>query len=78
MQFILSLPHSQAFKLVEKAFDKDLEERAWQMWRAMLMRGEQVKPFNEYLESVKKPKPIDTRTEDEILEDVEGILKMKV
>jgi len=76
----MSLPHSHGFKLLEKALEKNVEKMAWEQWLVAYskMDKDSFISFSDYLKKLKEPKVTDNRTEEEILEDVEGILKMKV
>jgi hypothetical protein len=66
-------------KLVRKAYEKETEERTWELW--LTFDGEQKKkqPFNTFLEHLKRTEPNpkkDIRTDKEILNDADKIINM--
>lgn len=78
MSFILSLPAQQGIELYIKAVEKNTERQAWEQWLVdyARMTKDNFKPFSEYLREMKTPlKPKDNRSDDEIINDAENILK---
>lgn len=74
----MSLPFEEGFNLYEKAIEKSLEERAWERWLVdyQRMTKDNFKPFSEYLKEIKlPPQSKDNRSDEEIIDDAENILK---
>ena len=79
MSFIMSLSVEEGFSLYEKAFEKTIEERSWERWLVdySKMTKDNFKSFTDYLKEIKQPpKREDNRSDDEVIEDAENILKM--
>ncbi|CAM3678860.1 hypothetical protein GCM10009865_47640 [Aeromicrobium ponti] len=78
MSFILSLPATVGINLYIKAVEKNSERQAWEQWLVAYqsMTKENFISFNDYLKQLKQPQqPRDNRTDDEIIQDAENILK---
>jgi hypothetical protein len=78
MSFIMSLTAIEGFSLYEKAIDKELESRAWERWLVdySRMNEKNFKSFGEYLKEIKQPpRPKDNRSDEEVINDAESILK---
>jgi hypothetical protein len=65
-------------ELISKAHDKDLEERAWELWLTFDAEAKRQTSYKNLLDEMKKPKIIntDTRTDDEIIQDAEYIINL--
>lgn len=76
----MRLPQMKGIQLLEKAVEKNTEKLAWEQWLVAYtkMTEDTFISFSDYLKKLKEPKIVDDRTDEEIIEDVEGILKMKV
>jgi hypothetical protein len=78
MTFVMSLSAEEGFSLYEKAIDKELEQRAWERWLVdySRMNEKNFKSFADYLKEIKQPsQKKDNRTDEEIVNDAESILK---
>jgi hypothetical protein len=78
MSFIMSLPAQQGIELYIKAVDKNTERLAWEQWLVAYqnMTQENFISFSDYLKQLKKPQRAkDNRSDDEIIQDAENILK---
>jgi hypothetical protein len=78
MSFIMSLSAEEGFSLYERAAEKTLEERVWERWLVdySKMTKENFKSFADYLKEIKQhPKPKDNRSDEEIINDADNILK---
>lgn len=66
-----------AFELYMKATEKNNEDRVWEQWLVAYpnMTAETFISFPDYLKKMKQPRVEDTRTDEEIIEDAENILK---
>ena len=64
--------------LLVKAYDKELERTAWEYWLTLDEQSKKNNPFNTFMENLRKEDPSNTdkRTEEEIIEDSQHILKM--
>lgn len=75
---MLNLPYDYGLEIIKKASEKDIERIAWELW--LTLDGEEKKknPFNEFLRKFKEPKSVnmDTRTDEEIIEDAGYILNL--
>ena len=79
MSFVMSLDVKIVAELIVKAFEKELEEKLWQKWLAELpnMNKDTFVSFEKYKENHLKPQvSISLRTDEEILQDAENILKL--
>lgn len=76
----MSLPLDIGIDLVVRAFEKRSEEKAWERWLVELQGMDQSNfiSFPAYYEKLKPKKKgdRDRRSEEEILQDAESILKM--
>lgn len=64
--------------MIKKAVEKDLEQSAWELWLTYDTNTKNEMPFTKFLQGIKEPrKENDTRTEEEILQDAENILKRR-
>jgi hypothetical protein len=74
--YILNLPYDYGMEMILKAHDKDVERTAWELW--LTMENKQDNPFGEFLQRFKEPKAVnvDTRTDEEIIQDAEHILTL--
>jgi hypothetical protein len=77
MSFIMSLPAEEGIALYEKAIEKTIEHQVWERWLVdySKMTQETFKSFSDYLKEVLNPQRIDNRTDEEVLNDAENILK---
>jgi hypothetical protein len=78
MSFIMSLSAEEGIALYEKAMQKTIEHQVWERWLVdySKMTKETFKSFKDYLNEVlKPPQPKDNRTDDEVIDDAENILK---
>jgi hypothetical protein len=78
MSFIMSLSAEEGLLLYEKAVEKSVEQRAWEQWLVDYnrMTKENFKPFSTYLKELKQPvRKKDNRSDEEIINDSENILK---
>lgn len=78
MSFIMSLSAEEGLALYKKATEKDIEHQAWEQWLVAYARmtKETFISFSDYLKQLKQPtQPTDNRTDDEIINDAENILK---
>lgn len=75
--FVLSLPFEMGFELYMKATEKNNEDRVWEQWLVDYTRMDKNNfvPFSKYLEGMKVTDVSTTRTDEEIIEDAENILK---
>lgn len=74
----MSLTAVEGFALYEKAMEKNIERQAWEQWLVAYsnMTEKTFISFSDYLKQLKKPpQSKDTRTDDEIINDAESILK---
>lgn len=79
VSFIMALPMDEGLLLYEKAIDKNVEKIIWEKWLVdyQRMTKENFVPFSEYLQKAKAPpQSKDNRTEEEVIDDAENILKM--
>jgi len=78
MSFVMSLDVKILAKLIIKAFEKEAEDLIWQKWLVELpnMDEKTFIPFDKYKENHFKPDPSTDKTDEEILQDAENILKM--
>lgn len=78
MSFIMSLTAEEGIELYKRASDKNIEERAWERWLVdySKMTKENFKSFADYLKDLKQPpRAKDSRSDEEIINDAEEILK---
>ncbi|MBT2723047.1 hypothetical protein [Bacillus sp. ISL-46] len=78
MSFIMSLPANEGISLYIKAVEKNSEQQLWEQWLVDYnrMTKENFIPFSEYKNQMKKPlKPKDNRSDEEVIQDAENILK---
>jgi hypothetical protein len=78
MSFIMSLSAEEGIALYEKAIEKTIEHQVWERWLVdyAKMTKENFRSFSDYLKDVTKPpQPKDNRTEEEIINDADNILK---
>jgi hypothetical protein len=78
MSFIMSLSAEEGIALYQKAIDKTLEHQVWERWLVdyAKMTKETFKSFGDYLKEIKQPpKPKDNRSDEEIINDADNILK---
>ena len=73
MNFILELPPTKFIALIEKAYEKERDEKLYQQWLVELPYMDKVTPFPKYKEIMLKPKK--KRTDDEIIEDAQNVLR---
>lgn len=60
-----------------KAIEKDTDRAAWELWLTFSGEAKQNLPFAEYLRKIKQPPQVKSnRTDDEVIQDAEDILKM--
>lgn len=71
IDFILDLDIEDGVKLINKAFEQQREEQLYQRW---IMSYDKEFTFNEFKEKLTVRQIDETLTEEEIMEDVEGIL----
>jgi hypothetical protein len=78
MSFIMSLSAEEGIALYEKAIEKTIERQVWERWLVdyAKMTKENFKSFSDYLKEVMKPpSPKDNRSDEEIINDADNILK---
>lgn len=78
MSFIMSLSAEEGIALYEKAIEKTIEHQVWERWLVdySKMTKETFKSFKDYLSDVlKPPQSIDNRSDEEIINDADNILK---
>lgn len=77
MSFVMDLDVDTFIGLIGEAQEKDLEQRLWEKWLAELpnMNQENFIPFEEYVKKHKKVKHQETKSDEQILQDAENILK---
>ncbi|MBT2601426.1 MULTISPECIES: hypothetical protein [unclassified Oceanobacillus] len=77
MTFIMQLDLDTLVDLIGKAQEKDFEETIWQKWLVDIqnMDKESFVPFDKYKEQHMKVQQKEIRSEKEVLEDAENILK---
>lgn len=77
MSFIMQLDLDTLVDLIGKAQEKDVEEMLWQKWLVEIqnMDKESFVPFDKYKEQHMKVQQKEIRSEQEVLEDAENILK---
>ena len=77
MSFIMQLDLDTLVDLIGKAQEKDVEDTLWQKWLVEIqnMDKESFVPFDKYKEQHMEKKHEETRSEQEVLEDAENILK---
>ena len=77
MSFIMELDSDTFIGLIQKAIEKDIEDRLWQKWLAELpnMDGKTFIPFDRYKEKHFKHEETQKMSDEEILQDAESILK---
>lgn len=78
MSFVMSLDPQTLANLIIKAFEKEIEDRIWQKWLVELphMSEKTFIPFEQYKEKHFKPETTTEKTDEEILQDAEYILKL--
>jgi hypothetical protein len=78
MGYIKSLKPYKLSRVLTKAFEKELEQTAWEYWLTLDGDTKKNNPFKEFLEKIKndKPKNADTRSDDEVLEDSHAIIQL--
>jgi hypothetical protein len=64
--------------LILKAREKENERLAWELWLSYSEQTKQKLPFKKVLDQFKQNKPVkrDTRTEEEIINDAQNIMKL--
>lgn len=74
----MSLPMTEGLKLYRKASEKNLESRMWERWLVDYrnMNKDNFVSFADYTKKLTEPKRVDKRSEEEVIEDAENILKM--
>lgn len=82
MSFFMQLDTDMFIDLVIKAIEKDAEDRLWEQWLAELpnMTEKTFIPFQKYRDKRFKRNTADVntdKTDEEILQDADNILKMK-
>lgn len=79
MGVITELDSELLIDLINKAMEKELEDKLWEKWLMiypeMIKEGNTFVPFDEFKEKHFKQDQ-QTKTDEEILEDAENILKM--
>jgi hypothetical protein len=78
MSFIMSLSAEEGFELYKRASEKYIEEQAWQRWLVdyAKMTKENFVSFTDYFKKLKQPpKAKDNRSDEEIINDADNILK---
>lgn len=78
ISFIMNLPYYEGIALYQKAVEKDFESSVWDRWLVDYgrMNDENFQSYADYLKKFKQsPRPEDTRSDDEIIQDAENILK---
>lgn len=64
-------------QLVRKAYEKETEERSWELWLTFDIESKKKQPFNVFLDEMKEPNhKKDLRTDEEILNDADKIISM--
>jgi hypothetical protein len=65
-------------EMILKAREKEVERTAWELWLTLDKEGKDENPFGEFLRKFKEPKAVnvDTRTDEEIIQDAEHILTL--
>ena len=78
MSFVLDLDVETFVGLLDKAIEKDIEDKLWQKWLVELpyMDEKSFLSFDEYKEKHFKREYTQKKTDEEILKDAENILKM--
>ncbi len=64
-------------ELINKAFEKENKERAWQMWLVKYrdMNKENFKPFSQFYYELKEP--METKSKEEIIREAK-VIKDKI
>lgn len=79
MSFVMQLDSETLIELIDKAREKDIEEKLWQRWLTELprMNEDNFISFDEYKkQSFKRnEQETSTKSEEEVLEDANKILK---
>lgn len=74
---MLSLPYDYGFDMLLKAIEKDTERAAWELWLTFDSKAKAETPYPKFLQKIKEPhREKDNRTDDEVIQDAEDILKM--
>lgn len=78
IEYINTLNAVKLSNLLKKAYDKELERTAWEYWLTLDAQSKKNNPFTKFMEELRKEEPSNTdkRTEEEIVNDAEQILKM--
>lgn len=78
IEYINTLKPVKLSNLLKKAYDKELERTAWEYWLTLDNQAKKNNPFNKFMESLRKEEPSnnDKRTEEEIVNDAQNILKL--
>jgi hypothetical protein len=65
-------------EMILKAHEKEVESRAWELWLTLDRETKNENPFGEFLKKLKEPQvqTTDTRTEEQVLQDAEHIVKL--
>lgn len=74
----MSMSLGSGLDLYYKAVEKTIEKQAWEQWLVAYskMTKETFISFSDYLKKLKQPKVTTSKTDEEVIEDAENILKM--
>lgn len=78
IDYILRLPFKKAIKLIDKAHEEDIREYYFRWWlvRYPLYDKENYESFEEFYEKAKPKKiTVDTRSKDELMQEIQEIEK---
>lgn len=76
MSFLMHMDSEMFADLVLKAIEKDVEEKIWDKWLVELPYMEKQLTFEEYKRKHYVTDTSTDKTDEEILQDAENILKM--
>ena len=76
MSIIDDLSADLFIDLLNKAIEKDMEEKLWQKWLVELPHIEEDMPFEKYKRMHMQSDMTINKTDEQILADAESILKM--
>lgn len=78
MSFLMQVDADMFVDLIGKAIEMDTEDKLWEKWLVELpnMDKDSFTSFNDYKDKHFKSDSSTNKTDEEILRDAEGILKM--
>lgn len=75
IDYILNMEFKEGYKFIKKVYDKELEEKAWQMWLVQYpnMTKNNFLTFNEFKEKIIPPKIDKSINKEDLIKQAEEI-----